>query len=79
LNQLDQEHYIMTNEIVLSIPTMACQGCVTNIDKALQDRSGINNYDIDLPTKTVRIDSVLPQEELIAALKSAGYEAAPVK
>ena len=69
----------MTNETVLSIPTMACQGCVNNIDTALKDRSGISEYDIDLPTKTVRIDSVLPQDELVAVLKSAGYEADPVK
>lgn len=69
----------MTNKTVLSIPGMACQGCVTNINSALQKRTGISDYDIDLATKTVRIDSLLPQQALIAALKSAGYEAVPVK
>ena len=69
----------MTNETILSVPSMACQGCVNNIKGALQGRDGINDYDIDLQTKTVRIDSVLSVEELVAALDSVGYKAAPVK
>ena len=69
----------MNHETVLSIPGMACQDCVSSIGKALEANPGVSQYDIDLPNKTARIESTVAPDELISAIKLAGYEATVLK
>ncbi len=40
----------------LHIDEMSCQGCVEKIEKALKQKEGVKNIQIDLPSRKVEID-----------------------
>lgn len=56
---------------------MECEGCKTKITRSLNKVDGVSNIDIDLETKliTVIYDSdKATVEQILAAIKKAGYE-----
>jgi copper chaperone len=55
------------------IPKMRCDGCVNNITKSIKALDDNANIHCDVNTKSVTIESVLSNAELIAALVKAGY------
>jgi copper chaperone CopZ len=69
----------MSNEIRLSIPTMKCNGCVSAIEKAIQeavsDEIGIDRMKVDLETKTASVEAEVAASVLIDALEFAGFGA----
>ena len=72
----------MSKEIRLSIPAMKCNGCVTAIEKALQeamsDEIGIDRAKVELQTKMASVETDVAASVLIDALKSAGFDATEV-
>lgn len=68
----------MSSQIVLSIPAMACSGCVSTIESAIKAQPGVNGVAVDLDSKTARIDTTDPADSFITAIKAAGYEATQI-
>jgi len=68
----------MSKDIRLSIPGMKCNGCVSAIEKALSSEIGVISADVDLDTKTARVEADSELSVLLAALKSAGFDATEV-
>jgi len=68
----------MSNKIKLSVPGMMCGGCVSSINKALDAEAQVVSSNVDLPTKTVLIETDASAAFLINTLKTAGYEASEV-
>ena len=62
----------------LSINGMSCNNCVQHVGGALRAVPGVTAVDVSLPDRraTVTHEAVAPSA-LIAAVESAGYEAAP--
>jgi copper ion binding protein len=62
----------------LRITGMTCNNCVRHVDKALRAVSGVSAVDVSLPDKTAKVshDDTATVPSLIAAIESAGYEAA---
>lgn len=62
----------------LRITGMTCNGCVRHVDKALRSVPGVTAVEVSLPEQTANIvhgdTTELPS--LVAAVESAGYEAA---
>jgi copper chaperone len=61
--------------IELTLPTMTCGHCVQTVTTTVQRLDPAARLQIDLPSHTVRIDSVRPAEDLRKALASEGYPA----
>ncbi len=68
----------MSHEIKLAIPSMMCNGCVSTISKALDAQAQVISAKVDLPTKTVSVETDTSAAVLIDALKAAGYEATEI-
>ncbi|WP_036166238.1 heavy metal translocating P-type ATPase [Massilia sp. 9096] len=57
----------------LTVEDMTCNHCVGRVTKAVQKIDADARVAIDLPTKTVRIDSHADLERIAAAIDDAGY------
>ncbi|MFV2032940.1 MAG: heavy-metal-associated domain-containing protein [Gammaproteobacteria bacterium] len=65
----------MSNVIHLSIPGMKCGGCVTAIEKALDNESDVIQASVDLEKKRARVETSATPAVLIDAIKTAGFDA----
>ncbi len=65
--------------IELKVPDMTCGHCASTITKAVKEVDAAGRIEIDLPGKTVRIDSALPAAEFVEAIAEAGYTPALTK
>jgi len=54
---------------------MTCGGCVRGVTNAIQRIDPNSKVEVDLETKTVNGESVLPSLEIIDAITNAGFEA----
>lgn len=56
---------------------LKCGGCVAKITPLLQELQSITKWDVDLtdPKKTLTVEGGASQEEVIDALKKAGFNA----
>lgn len=61
--------------IKLSIPDMSCGHCKAAVEKAVAGVAPGATVAVDLPARTAEVGGVSTPEVVIAALKSAGYEA----
>ena len=69
-------------DIVFSVPDMSCAHCVNTINSSLQTLSGVENVQVNLPTKTVQLryhPSQISLQQIEAVLDDAGYTAAVAK
>ena len=64
----------MSNTIRLSIPGMKCGGCVSVIEKALDDQAGVVSSQVDLATKTALVESNIAFGVLSDVVKAAGFD-----
>ena len=66
----------MSEQVQLNIGGMSCASCVGRIEKALTKVSGVEQASVNLATETATVNglSLVPQQ-LIAAVKKAGYQA----
>ncbi|MDR7335458.1 heavy-metal-associated domain-containing protein [Roseateles asaccharophilus] len=59
------------------LPDMSCGHCVAAITRALQAADAQARVEVDLDSKTARVDSALPRAPLAAALTEAGFTPEP--
>ncbi|MEG7363711.1 heavy-metal-associated domain-containing protein [Pseudomonas citronellolis] len=59
-----------------SVKGMSCGHCVRVITQAIQARDGAAEVQVDLAGGEVRVASRLAAEEVLAAIREEGYEAA---
>lgn len=54
-----------------------CTGCLAQVGPALNETAGENNWQVDLASadKTLIVKGGLKEDEIIAAVKKAGYTA----
>ncbi len=59
----------------VNAPDIVCGGCANSIKKALGNLSGVAQVDVDVATKTVKVEhsEAASRDEIIAALDRAGY------
>ncbi|MFC0576662.1 heavy metal translocating P-type ATPase [Paraburkholderia solisilvae] len=64
----------------LEIQGMTCASCVMRVEKALAKVPGVARASVNLATEkaTVDADASVPLDALLAAVRKAGYDAAPV-
>jgi copper chaperone CopZ len=65
----------MKKTIRLAIPGIKCNGCVTAIEKALGDESGVIKSEVDLETKIATVESNVSLAVLVDTIKTAGFDA----
>jgi copper chaperone len=61
--------------IELNVPEMTCQHCITTITNAVKAVDDGARCEVDLASKSVHIDSVLPPSDFVEALEEVGYAA----
>ena len=68
----------MSKIIHLSIPGMKCGGCVSAIEQALSDETGITEYQVNLDTKRAWVETDSALAVLVGTIKAAGFDATEV-
>ncbi len=68
-------------ETVLAVPGMHCAGCISKIERGLQETRGILSARVNLSARqvTVRHDPALKPRDLVVELSRIGFEAEPRK
>ncbi|UFS65125.1 cadmium-translocating P-type ATPase [Paracoccus denitrificans] len=63
-------------DIVLSLPTIHCATCITDVERVLQRHPGVRDARVNLTLRRVTVDAPgMTAEELIPVVESIGYEA----
>lgn len=65
-------------EKTYNVPNMKCEGCASNIRKALSEVTGVNELVIDVATKAVNVafdETKVNDQTLKSVLIEAGYPA----
>ena len=65
----------MSNTINLKVTGMTCNHCVMNTTKALEGVDGVENVSVSLEEGSATVTGNTNTDNLIAAVKEAGYEA----
>lgn len=67
----------MANEIIqLQLSGMSCAGCAKTIERALQDCDGVTTVNVNFASEVAAVEGKkLQVAQLLAAVKSAGYQA----
>ncbi len=63
--------------IELTIPSISCAHCVRTVTETLQPLDPQAQVEVDLPSKTVRVESTRSLAEIRSALDEEGYAPAP--
>jgi Cu2+-exporting ATPase len=68
-----------TETTVLAVPGMHCAGCISKIERGLEERPGIASSRVNLSARQVSIehDPSLKPRDLVAELERIGFEAEP--
>ncbi|CAO3429989.1 heavy-metal-associated domain-containing protein [Azospirillum argentinense] len=61
--------------IAFKVPVMTCGGCAASVRRALGAVAGVEDVQIDLESKDVRVDGTPSADALRTALDKAGFEA----
>lgn len=69
----------MSEPIRLSISGMSCAGCVGAVEDALSSVNGVAEANVNFAEHTALVDGSMTAQQLIDAVKSAGYDAAELK
>ncbi len=69
----------MSEPIRLSIAGMACAGCVSAVENALKEVSGVEDAVVNLGERTATVTGNASAKALIEAVKKAGYDAAELR
>lgn len=59
--------------IELTVNDMTCGGCVASITRVVKGLDANATVDADVASKRVKIESVINNESVIAAISDAGY------
>jgi len=63
----------------LSIAGMSCAGCVDTVRNALAAVPGVTAAEVNFAERTAQVEGDVPAQDLIAAVRGAGYEAAQMR
>lgn len=55
------------------VPRMSCGGCASSITRIIKQADSGAEVSIDVPTKTVKVESALGPSQLFGILTDAGY------
>lgn len=61
--------------MIFSVPDMSCGHCTAAIEQALSEADSAASVTCDLETRQVTVTGNLTNDSILAAMKSAGYEA----
>lgn len=64
------------HSVRLSISGMSCAGCVTSVETALSHVPGVVSSAVNFAEHTASVSGDMSVDELVSAVKSAGYDAA---
>jgi copper ion binding protein len=62
--------------IEIKVGGMSCQHCVNAVDKAVRAVPGVTDAAVDLANGSVKVSGAFDRQEIVQAIKAAGYEAA---
>ncbi|WP_136636494.1 heavy metal translocating P-type ATPase [Pseudooceanicola onchidii] len=64
-------------KLTLSLPTIHCSACIATVERVLNGHPGVQGARVNLTLKRAQVDAdaEVSAEDLVAALKGAGYEA----
>jgi Cu+-exporting ATPase len=65
--------------IRLSLGGISCAGCVASVESALAGVNGVSSAAVNLAERTATVEGNASADELISAVKGAGYEAAELR
>ncbi|WHS59835.1 cation transporter [Pseudomonas sp. G2-4] len=60
-----------------NVQGMSCGHCVKAITQAVQAKDPAAEVQVDLGAKTVQVQSALPVDAVLEAIKEEGYEVSP--
>lgn len=58
----------------LKVEGMTCGGCAASVRRALETIDPNANVQVDLPSKTVRVETSAALNEVKSAIEDAGYD-----
>ena len=63
--------------LTLSVNGMSCEGCASTVGKALKQVEGVRRADVLLQDEEAKLllEDEVRDEDLLAAIKGAGYDA----
>jgi copper chaperone len=61
----------------LKVDGMTCQHCVMAVKKALESVEGVSGAEVDLASGSAQVQGKADIQDLLAAVREEGYEAAP--
>ncbi|GJM21808.1 MAG: carbonate dehydratase [Planctomycetota bacterium] len=56
---------------------MTCAGCAASIEKGLGKLEGVSEVSVSYATRSARVDTGLPEEQVLSAIAALGYEGVP--
>ncbi len=59
-----------------TVTGMSCAACTARVEKAVSDVKGVTSCSVSLLTNSMGVEGTAAAEEIIAAVRAAGYEAA---
>ena len=62
--------------IEIKVGGMSCQHCVAAVDKAVRAVPGVAGAVVDLTAGAVKVSGSFDRQQVVEAIKTAGYEAA---
>ncbi|MBT7370701.1 MAG: cadmium-translocating P-type ATPase [Gammaproteobacteria bacterium] len=66
-----------SHSTLISVEGMSCAGCVRSVETALSSVAGVHVASVNFASQTAAVVGVTPVDELIEAVRKAGYEAKP--
>ncbi|WP_282364730.1 heavy-metal-associated domain-containing protein [Pseudomonas sp. PS01297] len=57
-----------------TVDGMTCGGCVRGVTNAIQRLDPQSKVDVDLKTKTVKVESKLAAKDIVGAIEGAGFD-----
>lgn len=57
----------------IQVPDMMCGACAQKIRDSLAGLAGIKQVEIELPTKTVKVEGDAARAKIVDAIRAAGY------
>lgn len=62
-------------KIIIKVQGMACNGCRSKVERALQAIAGVTHASVDLAKKEAVVTGSVGQDELLRVVTELGFEA----
>jgi len=64
---------------VYAVPDISCDHCKHAIEQEVATVTGVDVVEVDVPSRTVRVEGTAPDEAVREAIGAAGYEIASAR